>query len=524
MKTRRSSGILLPISSLPAPYGIGTLGKCAYEFVDFLTAANQSWWQILPVGPTGYGDSPYQSFSSYAGNPYFIDWDMLVEEGLLRQEEIVSLTGEVHDGEAPEEEGRDGACAHADASRVDYGKLYRDSLRVLERAYQRHLERGGEEEKARILDFFQRNKDWLDSYSLYMAVKKHFNMASWQDWEDEDIRLRKQEALDRYRALLKRDIDFYIFVQYLFFSQWDRLKSYAQEKGIGIIGDIPIYVSMDSADVWAHPEIFLLDEGRRPLKVAGVPPDYFNENGQLWGNPLYNWTALKESGYQWWLQRIFGAARLYDSIRIDHFRGLESYWAVPFGAETAKNGEWVEGPGMDFVGVLKTSFPHMEIIAEDLGYLTPQVRALLAASGFPGMKVLEFAFNPHEPSDYLPHNHVADCVCYGGTHDNAPLMEWYEQGNPEEIAFARAYFGLESDRDFHWSMIRGAMASVAKLLVIQMQDYLGLGASSRMNTPGNPSGNWQWRLLPGQADEGLAKRISAMTEMFERGRGRSEKP
>lgn len=495
---RRSCGVLLPISALPSPYGIGTLGKAAYDFVDFLTEAGQSWWQLLPVGPTSYGDSPYQSFSTYAGNPYFVDLDLLVRDGLLKKEEI---------------EARDWG---RDPSRVDYAAIYRSRFQLLQIAVDRGWERDADKVKA----FSEKNAGWLPDYALFMALKRHFDMRAWTQWEDEDIRLRRPAAVERYQRELSEDIRLFTYIQYLFFRQWEALRTYAHKKGIGMIGDLPIYVAMDSADVWAEPDSFQLDERNIPKEVAGVPPDYFSEDGQLWGNPLYNWDAMKADGYGWWIRRVDGASRLYDILRIDHFRGLESYWAVPYGEPTAKNGRWIKGPGMNLVGVLKGWFSSLQFIAEDLGYLTPEVRQFLQDSGFPGMKVLEFAFDSREPSDYLPHTYTPNCVCYVGTHDNAPVMAWKDEADPDDVALAVRYLGLNQEEGFHWGMIRGGQSSVADLFIAQMQDYLGLGADSRMNTPGLLGGNWQWRLMPEQLDAMLAKRMAEIAWIY--GRSPSE--
>ena len=484
----------MPISSLPSPYGIGTMGKAAYEFVDFLAQAKQAWWQILPVGPTSYGDSPYQSFSAYAGNPYLVDLDMLRSDGLLTAEEISALDW-----------GDDPAC-------VDYAKIYENRLPLLRRA----KERGWERDAEKVAAFVEKNRGWLPDYALFMALKRHFGMVAWTEWPDEDIRLRKAASVACYTAELAEDIELFTYIQYLFFAQWQALRAYAHEQGIGIIGDLPIYVAMDSADVWADPNSFQLDEKNVPKEVSGVPPDYFSEDGQLWGNPLYDWDAMKQDGFGWWIRRIEGASHLYDILRIDHFRGLESYWAVPYGETTAKIGRWVKGPGMDLVGVLTGWFPNIQFIAEDLGYLTPEVRQLLEDSGLPGMKVLEFAFDSREPSNYLPHTYTNHCVCYAGTHDNAPLMIWKEEAAKEDIAMAVQYLGLNDGEGFHWGVLRGGMSSVADLFVAQMQDYLGLGKGSRMNVPGILGGNWQWRMLPGQITPELTERIADMTRMYGR--------
>ena len=490
----RKSGILLPISSLPSRYGIGTMGKEAYAFADFLKQAGQTYWQVLPMGPTSYGDSPYQSFSTFAGNPYFIDLDLLVEEGLL---------------EAGDLEGIDWG---ADPGRVDYAKVYESRFRVLRKAFDRGF--GCCEQQVR--QFAEENSRWLPNYALYMAVKNHFGMVSWLEWPDEAIRLRKAEALERYSRELKEDVDFYIYLQFLFFKQWDALRDHIHSLGLKIIGDLPIYVALDSADVWAEPEFFQLGEGNVPTEVSGVPPDYFSEDGQLWGNPLYDYDKMKDDGFGWWIRRMDGARKLFDVIRIDHFRGLESYWAVPYGDTTARNGRWRKGPGMDLVGALTGWFQDLELIAEDLGYHTPEVEQLLQDSGLPGMKILEFAFDSREPSDYLPHTYTKNCVCYAGTHDNETVMQWKDSAARADISYARRYLGLNEAEGFHWGVIRGGMASVADTFVAQMQDYLALGAEARMNTPGTASGNWQWRLLPGQANPALAKRIYQCTKMYGR--------
>ena len=489
----RASGILLPISALPSPYGIGTLGKAAYAFADFLHAAGQRYWQLLPLGPTSYGDSPYQSFSTFAGNPYFIDLDLLAEEGLLDKEDLAA------------------ADWGNDPRYVDYGKIYEVRFDVLRRAFLRGRERDRE-----AVERFQAENPWLKNYALYMAVKAHFGMKSWLEWPDEAIRVRAPEAVARYEKELAEDVAFYTYLQYLFFKQWGELREYIHSLGIRIIGDLPIYVAMDSADVWAEPEFFQLGEGNIPTEVSGVPPDYFSADGQLWGNPLYDYDRMRQDGFGWWIRRVEGASRLFDVIRIDHFRGLESYWAVPYGAETAREGRWRKGPGMDLVGVLTQWFHGLDIIAEDLGFLTPEVHQLLRDSGLPGMKVLEFAFDAREPSNYLPHTYERNCVCYVGTHDNETVMQWREQADRADVTFARKYLGLNEAEGFHWGMIRGGMSSVADTFVVQMQDYLGLGAEGRMNTPGTLGNNWRWRLLPGEASPALARKIRRYAHMYGR--------
>lgn len=491
---KRSSGILMPISSLPSPYGVGTFGKAAYDFVDFLSDAGQSWWQILPVGPTSYGDSPYQSFSTYAGNPYFIDLEMLIEDGLLTEADVKS-------------------CDWGnDETQIDYEKIYQSRFKILAKAKEKGLTRDENE----VNNFRRKNSAWLEDYALFMAVKKHFSMKAWTEWEDESIRLHKKEACDRYKEMLSDDIGLFVYIQYLFFKQWNKLREYAHKNGIGIIGDLPIYVAMDSADVWSNPESFQLDEKNVPTEVAGVPPDYFSEDGQLWGNPLYDWDKMREDGYGWWIRRIDGAGSLYDVLRIDHFRGLESYWAVPYGEKTAKIGRWVKGPGIYFVKMITGWFNNIQFIAEDLGILTDEVHELLDESGLPGMKVLEFAFDADSLSSYLPHIYKNNCVCYAGTHDNATLMEWKEEADKKDIAFAKKYLGLNEEEGFCRGIIRGGMSSTADLFIAQMQDYLELGKEARINTPGVLGGNWQWRMEKDALTEKLAEEIHEITRIYGR--------
>lgn len=489
----RHSGILLHISSLPSRYGIGTLGREAYAFADFLHAAGQKYWQLLPLGPTSYGDSPYQSFSTFAGNPYFIDLELLAEDGLLDRAEL-----EVIDwGGEP--------------GYVDYGKIYQSRFDVLYKAF-----RAGYPRDREAVERFAKENKWLDNYALFMALKRHFGMKSWLQWPEADIRLHKPEAVERWRKELAEDVQFFSYLQYIFFQQWEALREYIHSLGIQIIGDLPIYVAGDSSDVWAEPEFFQLGEDNVPKEVSGVPPDYFSADGQLWGNPLYDYDRMRADGYGWWIRRVEGAGRLFDIIRIDHFRGLESYWAVPYGEETARKGRWRKGPGMELVGTLTNWFPNLSFIAEDLGFLTPEVHKLLRSSGLPGMKVLEFAFDAREPSNYLPHTYSPHCVCYVGTHDNETVMQWREQADRADVSMARKYLGLNDAEGFHWGMIRGGMSSVADTFVVQMQDCLGLGAEGRMNTPGVPAGNWRWRLLPGDANPALAKKLMQYTRMYGR--------
>ena len=489
----RSSGIIMPVSGLPSPYGIGGFGRAAYDFADFLAAAGLKLWQLLPLGPTSYGDSPYQSFSTFAGNPYFIDLDRLAEEGLLAREEIL-------------------ACDWgSDPARVDYGKIYESRFQLLALA----KARGWERDRVAVEAFAAAQEDWLPDYALYMACKRHFDMHSWQDWP-EDLRLRKAAALKKARKELREDMELFTYIQFLFFKQWEDLRRHVHERGIRIIGDLPIYVAMDSADVWANPHLFQLDERNAPLAVAGVPPDYFSADGQLWGNPLYDWEKMRADDYAWWMKRIAGAGRLYDIIRIDHFRGFDTYWSVPPQAENARPGHWEEGPGMDLIGRIKEQFPHLDFIAEDLGEPRESLTRLLADSGWPGMRVLEFAFDPWNTSSYVPHRQIENCICYAATHDNLPVNGWWEE-QPEAVRdYTARYIHLAPGEAFHWAFLRCGMGSVAGFFLAQMQDYLGLGREAATNQPGTLSGNWQWRLLPGQASPELAETIRALVELYER--------
>ena len=489
----RASGILLHITSLPSPFGIGTLGREAYAFADFLHSAGQRYWQMLPTGATSYGDSPYQSFSAFAGNPYFIDLEQLREQGLLMQEEL------------------EAAFWGDDPRQVDYSAVYEARLPLLRKAFGRIDVRMQE-----ALDtFIEEQASWLEEYALFMALKAQFGMRAWTDWPEE-LRLRKEEALSHYRALLSEEIRFFSFVQLLFFQQWDALKAHCASRGVKLIGDLPIYVAMDSADVWANPQYFQLDEARMPLQVAGVPPDYFSADGQLWGNPLYEWAVMERDGFSWWMRRIAASAKMFDVLRIDHFRGLSSYWSVPYGAATARNGVWRKGPGRAFIDALKINFPGFPIIAEDLGAPAEDVYALMDYAGYPGMRVLQFAFDALSENSYQPHTYPAGCVCYTGTHDNDTVTGWLKNGDPEAVGYAVEYFGLNAKEGLNWGFLRGGMSSVAELFIAQMQDYLGLDEVSRMNMPSTTGCNWCWRMLPGEADDALAQRIARMTRMYGR--------
>ena len=488
----RSAGVLMHITSLPSNYGIGTLGIEAYKFADFLVRAKQKNWQMLPLGPTGYGDSPYQSTSSYAGNPYMIDLDTLIAEKLLTKEEVTSVFW--GDNE----------------KKVDFGNMFVKRYPVLEKAYKRFKPNSDYDA------FIRNNKEWLDDYALFMSVKEKFGYGQWTEWP-EDIKLRKKAAIDKYTKELKNKINFHKFIQFKFYEQFDKLKKYCHQKGLKLIGDVPIYVPLDSSDVWANPSIFQLDAKLTPLAVAGVPPDAFTADGQLWGNPLYDWDKMAKDNYKWFINRLRATGKLFDVIRIDHFRGLESYWSVPYGDKTAKNGHWVKGPDMGLIKAIHKDLPNLEFIAEDLGYLTPEVLALREGSGFPGMKVLEFAFDTREKSDYLPHTYIRNTVCYAGTHDNEVLVQWEKDIPPEDRSLAERYLGLPGGADLRYPILRAGMASVSYLFVAQLQDYLGLGGDSRMNRPGIMDGkNWLWRATHEQISDKLADDIAYLTHLYAR--------
>ena len=489
----RKSGILMPVSSIPSRYGIGTFSKEAYAFVDFLEKSGQKLWQILPLGPTGYGDSPYQSFSTFAGNPYFIDLEELVKEGYLTKEDC------------------DAYDFGEDEESVDYEKIYLSRFKVLYQAFRNsHIAQNSEFQK-----FCEENAHWLADYALYMAVKNSFQGKSWIYW-DEAIKLRRPEAIAQYREKYADEILFYKFQQFLFAKQWRELKAYANAKGIEIVGDIPIYVALDSADTWANPQLFQLDESCTPTAVAGCPPDAFSATGQLWGNPLYRWDYHKETGYKWWIERIAYCYQLYDVVRIDHFRGFDEYYSIPYGDETAEYGHWEQGPGYDIFKALKAELGKIQVIAEDLGFLTPSVIKLVKKTGYPGMKVLQFAFDSREESDYLPHNYTQNCVVYTGTHDNDTTVGWYDTFNRRDKSFAKQYLNIKGNKDIHWIFIRSALSSVADTVVIPMQDYLGLGGEARMNEPSTLGKNWKWRMKAGACTDELATKICSMIKLYGR--------
>lgn len=489
----RSSGILLHITSLPGPWGIGTMGNEAERFIRFLRRAGQRWWQILPLGPTGFGNSPYQSYSTFAGNPNLIDLEQLVSEGLLKRKELEKLNF----GRNPE--------------KISFEKMEQAKMTALRKAYRR-----GQIKYHRVLrQFARREENWIKDYALFMALKTEFKGAPWQAWP-EPFKLRDTRTLEAAEKQLKKEIGFWVFVQYLFDNQWSRIRHVASENGIKIIGDIPIYVSADSADTWASPDLFMLDENRDPVLVAGCPPDGFTATGQLWGNPIYNWDVHRQEKYRWWAQRIQRHGQLFDSIRIDHFRGFESFWAVPFGEETAVNGQWVKGPGYGFFDALRDTLGKVDIIAEDLGFLTPEVHALREATGFPGMKVLQFAFG-EDDSEYQTHNYMPKCIVYTGTHDNNTVNGWLETVTVQEMILACRYFNLTREEGLNWGMIRGAWSSVGDLAIAQMQDFLGLGSFARMNVPSTVGEhNWSWRMRPGMLTDNLADRIWQITKLYGR--------
>ncbi|MHB8137394.1 MAG: 4-alpha-glucanotransferase [Smithellaceae bacterium] len=487
---KRGSGILLGISSLPGRFGIGTLGQGAREFVDRLQTSKQSYWQVLPASPTGYGDSPYQTFSTFAGNPYFIDFDELYREGLLPRDALDIC---------------DNLFGSDDAS-VDYYAQYIGKPQVLHLAYDQSAARLSDQ----IEEFKKQHKGWINDYALYMALKSAHEMKAFHEWP-EDLAQRNAAALKAAVSRLGKEIHYHIFVQYLFFRQWEALRKYAGGKGIRIIGDMPIYMAKDSADAWVGRGI--LDKQER---VAGCPPDYFSETGQLWGNPLYDWDELKKTDYSWWIKRIAHQRSLYDYLRIDHFRAFEAYYAIPADAKTAATGQWIPGPGRNFFCKLKNALGDLPLIAEDLGYLTPEVFELLHATGFPGLKVLQFAFSPDGGSIYLPHRYEKNCVVYTGTHDNDTTMGWYSGLCPAERAFLDAYLDGVDETHLHWQLIRLAMGSVADVCIIPMQDILGLPSSARMNRPQTTQGNWQWRLTPGQFDDKTVQKLADVTRLFGR--------
>lgn len=489
---KRGAGILLPISSLPSPYGIGTFGKEAYHFVDQLHEAHQRYWQVLPLGPTSYGDSPYQSFSAFAGNPYFIDLELLYDEGLLKIDEIRYINW----GE--------------DEERVSYEDLWENRYKVLRMAFLRSNHR--QTEKYSV--FIEENEEWIKDYALFMACKEHFNHVEWLKW-DKDIRFRQPEAVLRYQKALSDDIDFYLFLQYKFFEQWNCLKKYATKQGIEIIGDMPIYVALDSVDVWVNPHLFELNEERKPVNVAGCPPDAFSDEGQKWGNPLYNWKIMEVEEFAWWKRRMIGATKLYDVVRIDHFIGLVRYYVIPAN-DSARNGWFEWGPGEKLTKALDEVRGHTKIIAEDLGVIIPQVGELLNLVGYPGMKVIEFAFDGNNNNPYLPHMYEKNCVAYGGTHDNETLQGYYENLSIENLSYALSYTNSSSKDELIRQVFVMTYQSIADAVIFQMQDVLEKGNETRMNLPATIGENWRWRLLKDEFTEEKIKWLRNLSIIYGR--------
>ncbi|MCR4590401.1 MAG: 4-alpha-glucanotransferase [Lachnospiraceae bacterium] len=492
----RTAGTLLSISSLPSEYGIGCFSKEAYEFVDQLKEASLSLWQVLPFGPTSYGDSPYSSFSTFAGNPYYIDPETLAEKGWLTKADLKKYDF----GKKPRY--------------IDFEKIFENRFSMLRKAFKK----SGVEKTKAFKSFEKKNSFWLNDYALYMAVKNHNKNASWLLW-DEDIRLRKREAVKEAKEKYAEDILFYKFQQFEFEEEWKKLKAYANKQGIKIVGDIPIYVALDSADAWSDPRLFQFDKNLKPEAVAGCPPDAFSATGQLWGNPLYDWEYHKSTGFKWWMRRLKRVFELYDVVRIDHFRGFDSYYSIPYGDKTAEHGHWEKGPGFALFDTMKKELGEKPVIAEDLGILTDSVRRLVKRTGYPGMKILEFAFSAGDDSDYLPHNGVKNSVIYTGTHDNDTCRGWYETLNPRDRRFAEKYLELKGvpGPEISWRFIRAAMMSVSDICIIPMQDFLGLGSEARMNTPSTLGNNWKWRMKKKEFSKAKRKRISEMVEVYRRG-------
>lgn len=491
----RKSGILLPIASLPTKYGIGGFSKEAYDFVDWVKSTGCRYWQILPLGPTGYGDSPYQSISTFAGNPYFIDLEELIEEGLIEKTDCADVD------------------YGYDKRYIDYGKIYNTRLKILRKAY----ENSNFSKDPDYKEFCKQNAYWLDDYALFISLKNGHNGACWADWEEE-LKTRKPAAINEAKEKYAEDIGFYRFNQFIFNRQWKKLKAYANKNGIEIIGDIPIYVAFDSADAWANQKMFEFDEEGNPTEVAGCPPDGFSVDGQLWGNPIYNWSYHKRTGFKWWISRVSHSFELYDVVRVDHFRGFDEFYAIPAGEPTAKNGKWKKGPGMELFNAIKAELGDKPIIAEDLGFLTDSVKQLLKDSGFPGMKVLQFAFYPYDPSIYLPHNHIENCVVYTGTHDNDTTKGWYQSLRDDEKAYIAEYMGCGyiNPNDIAWMMIKTAFRSVADLCVVPMQDFLNCGSEARLNAPSTFGSNWRWRILDNECTPELAGRIARLNQLYQR--------
>lgn len=495
MKYRRSSGVLLHPTSLPGLFGIGDLGPQAYHWIDFLAESGCGWWQVLPLGPTGYGDSPYQSFSAFAGNPYLISPELLQSENLLDGADLDNLPS-FH------------------PQKVDYGRVIEWKNTILMKTFERWLQQASSASRDEVQKFKEINSFWLDDFALFMALKEAHNGAPWHTWHPR-IRNRDEEALRDSRLAHYEVIQRHVFVQYLFYKQWQDLHAYAKQKHIGIIGDLPIFVSHDSADVWMNPELFFLKKDGKPQLVAGVPPDYFSPTGQLWGNPIYRWEVHRRTGYAWWISRLRMAFTQVDTVRLDHFRGFAGYWEIPGNALTAENGRWVRAPGTDFFKKVQQALGNLPIIAEDLGVITEDVIEMREKFAFPGMKILQFGFAGEPNNPYLPHNYPRNCVVYTGTHDNDTALGWYQRINQEERNFALKYLN-QNGTDFAWDLIRACWASVADLAIAPMQDFLSLDNRARMNYPGNPRGNWQWRLPSNALSSGLSAKIQQLNYLYSR--------
>lgn len=490
----RKSGILMHISSLPSKYGIGKMGKSAYDFVDFLVSAGVKCWQILPLSPTSYGDSPYQSFSVYAGNPYFIDFETLKREGLIKKSDYEDIKWQDNDHQ------------------VNYSIIYNNCFKVLRQAYKTYKR----DISKRYKTFVEKNSSWLDDYALFMALKFKNNGKPWYEW-DKKLAMRDSNALKKASEELEKETEFFKFIQYKFFRQWSNLKKYANDKGVEIIGDMPIYVSYDSVEAWVSPELFQFDKHKKPKDVAGCPPDDFAVTGQLWGNPLYDWEYHKKTGYKWWIDRLRFSASIYDIVRIDHFRGFESYYAVPYGDETAENGEWRKGPGAELFKAAEKALGKLNIIAEDLGFITEDVYKMLADVGYPGMKILQFAFGEDSANEHLPHNFTSsNCIAYTGTNDNETLKGWVSSQSSDTLKYCMAYLGVKKKKDIPKNIIKQTWASVAQTAIAQMQDFLNSDASARMNTPSTLGNNWQFRTSEDDFTDKLAKRILKLNKMYNR--------
>ncbi len=490
----RESGILLPVSALPSRHGIGKLGRAAYQFVDFLAESGCRYWQVLPLSPTGYGDSPYQSCSVFAGNPYFIDFDLLAQQGLLCPADY------------------DGTQWDSDPDSIDYALLYEQVMPVLRTAYAAFAKK----QDADYKKFCKQHKHWLDGYGLFMALKAANGGKAWNEWEA-SLAMHRKEAVSAAESAYADEIAFYRFVQYCFFSQWYALKQYANSKGVQIVGDIPIYAAYDSVEVWAEPELFQLDKDKKPTVVAGCPPDPFAVKGQLWGNPIWDWESMKKSNYRWWLERLAFTLSMYDVVRIDHFRGFEGYYAIPYGEETAEHGKWKKGPGYALWKAAKEKFGAMNVIAEDLGNITPAVIRLLNRTGFPSMKVMQFGFDSDADNPYLPHSFTTtNCVCYTGTHDNHTLRGWVKANAPECNEYAMRYLNVKKESQLPKAMLRAAWASIARIAIAPIQDFLNAPASARINTPSTLGGNWIYRTKESDYTEKLCKKIRKMNETYGR--------